>query len=333
MNLFKFWQFYFHLPVLVRLLLTVLLTMFLFGITIHLIEPNHFPHIFDGIWWAFVTGSTVGYGDYVPLSTLGKVIAILLILTGGGLVTFYMATISASTINHENELSKGSITFKGKNHIIFVGWNERTKQLVKMITERDIREQIVLIDKTLSNLPYSKNTVHYIRGDASEDEVLEKANIKEAKYAIITSDPSKQERQADQTTILTTVAMKGNNPDLYIVSEILTKEQVTNATRAGANTVIRSNDFMSTLFFHELFRDTPVKPFDVLLEVLSSQQFEQLLLPNEMVGKTFLECSDHYVAKDFLLIGMINEEELKLNPSFDIKLKSGDILVGLSKLK
>ncbi|MDL4842551.1 potassium channel family protein [Aquibacillus rhizosphaerae] len=332
MNFYKFWEFYFHLPVFLRLLLTVSITMLLFGATIHLIEPQHFPNLFDGIWWAFVTGSTVGYGDYVPLSTWGKVIAILLILAGGGVVTFYMATISASTIKHEQNLSKGSINYKGKNHIVFVGWNERTKQLLDMITKRNLGEQIVLIDKTLNQLPYQKHYIHFVRGDATEDEVLSKANIQEAKYVVITSDPSKKERQADQTSILTTVAMRGNNPNLYIIAEILTKEQLTNATRAGADTIIRSNDFMSTLFFNELFRDASVKPFDLLLEVLSSQQFNQIKLSKEMEGYTFLECSDHYVAIEKLLIGIIREDELMLNPPFDTILKNGDLLIILSRL-
>ncbi|MRH44774.1 potassium channel protein [Aquibacillus halophilus] len=320
------------MPTIFRLLATVSLTMLSFGIVIHFVEPKHFPTIFDGVWWAFVTGSTVGYGDYVPLSTVGRVVAILLILAGGGVVTFYMATISAGTIKHEQELSKGTITYKGSNHIIFVGWNERTKQLLEMLKERNTHEQIVLIDKTLNNLPFQKHFLHFVRGDATEDEILQKANISQAKYVVITSDPSKKERQADQSSILTTVATRGNNSDVYIITEILTKEQVTNATRAGANTVIRSNDFMSTLFFHEIFRDEPIKPFDILLKVLANQQFHQIDLKQQMIGNTFLECSDHYVAEEQILIGIIRKGELILNPPFDDKLQKNDTLIVLSRL-
>ncbi|WP_138420284.1 potassium channel family protein [Aquibacillus sediminis] len=332
MNLYRFWQFYFHLPVFVRLLLTVLITMLLFGTVIHLIEPEHFPSVFDGIWWAFVTGSTVGYGDYVPLSAMGKVLAIFLILAGGGVVTFYMATISAGTIKQEQELSKGRVEYKGKDHIIFVGWNERTKQLVDTIHKKDFDVQIVLIDQSLDNLAFQKHYIHFIRGNATEDEILKKANIDEAKYVVITSDPNKKERQADQTSILTTLAVKGNNPNVYIISEILTKEQITNAKRAGADSVIRSNDFMSTLFFQEIFRDEPVKPFDVLLEVLGNQQFHHILLPPEMKGYTFLECSDYYVSLEQILIGIMRDGELMLNPPFDTKLKDNDYLLVLTSL-
>src|SRR5699024_8913886 len=106
--------------------------MIFFGAVIYLIELQQFPSIFHGICWVFVTGSTLGYGHFVLLTILGKTTGILLILSGGGLLTFYITTLSAATIKHERNLSKGEIAFKGKNHIIFIGWNERTKQLVEM---------------------------------------------------------------------------------------------------------------------------------------------------------------------------------------------------------
>src|SRR5690625_3859921 len=153
MFLQKWLSFYFHLPIFLRLLSSVLVLMLLFGFIIHTLEPVHFPTIFDGIWWAFVTGSTVGYGDYVPLSTIGKIVGIMLILAGGGLVTFYMATISLGTVKHEQDLSSGKVAFKGINHLIIVGWNERTKALVSTLQKSYANKDIVVIDKTLQNIP------------------------------------------------------------------------------------------------------------------------------------------------------------------------------------
>ncbi|WP_232824102.1 MULTISPECIES: TrkA family potassium uptake protein [Paraliobacillus] len=327
MHLYKFWQYYFRLPSLLRLLATVFVLMFSFGLLIHLIEPEHFTTIFDGIWWAFVTGSTVGYGDYIPLSTLGKTLGILLILTGGGVVTFYMATISATTIKQEESLSKGDITFKGENHIIFIGWNERTRQLLEMMHKHHKKEEFVLIDHSLNQLPYKDHNLHFIHGDPTADEVLQMANVQAAKYAIVTADPAKKERQADQTSILTTVALRGNNSTIQIITEILTKSQISNAKRAGADAIIRSNDFMSTLFYHEIFRTSSVQPFELLLEILSNQQFSQCALPEKLVGKNFLEVSDYYVCSERLLIGIISNGEVQLNPSFEQPLTEKDTLL------
>jgi voltage-gated potassium channel len=50
----------------------------------------------DGIWWAIVTASTVGYGDIAPTTFLGRLIAVLLMLVGIGL----MSTLAASITSH-----------------------------------------------------------------------------------------------------------------------------------------------------------------------------------------------------------------------------------------
>ena len=47
-----------------------------------LIDPDTFPSIWLGIWWATQTVTTVGYGDLVPQQTAGKVIAVFLMLGG-----------------------------------------------------------------------------------------------------------------------------------------------------------------------------------------------------------------------------------------------------------
>ncbi|QSS99390.1 potassium channel family protein [Pontibacillus sp. ALD_SL1] len=325
-------QWYFRTPVFLRLFLTVAFFMIFFGSVIHWVEPDAFPTIFDGIWWAVITGSTVGYGDYVPLSTFGRVIGILLIIAGGGLVTFYMATVSASTVKYERNLSEGKVDYRGSDHIIIVGWNERTKQLLNMITDYINEENIVLIDKSLDQIGYQEYKLHYVNGDASEDKTLKKARISDARCMIVTSDPSKEEHQADQVSILTTVAARGMNSDLFIITEILLKNQVTNARRAGADTVIRSNDFMSTLFFHELYREAHIKPFDTLVAQLSSQQYKQITVPDEMVGETFKYCALSFLEQEELLLGMEQNGELYINPPSQSILKKDDHLIVLSNL-
>ena len=49
----------------------------------------------DGIWWAWVTFTTVGYGDIVPSTTIGRVFAGILMLLGVGLIAVITANLSA----------------------------------------------------------------------------------------------------------------------------------------------------------------------------------------------------------------------------------------------
>jgi voltage-gated potassium channel len=49
----------------------------------------------DGIWWAIVTATTVGYGDISPSTLWGRIIAVLLMLVGIGLVSTLAASITS----------------------------------------------------------------------------------------------------------------------------------------------------------------------------------------------------------------------------------------------
>ncbi len=69
---------------------TVILISVFAGNIAHILEPSTFTNAFEGAWWALVTMSTVGYGDYVPDSAAGQIIAAGLILSG--ICIFAMAT-------------------------------------------------------------------------------------------------------------------------------------------------------------------------------------------------------------------------------------------------
>lgn len=324
---------YFQLPLFIRLLATVLIMMTLFGFIIHSIEPNSFPTVFDGIWWAFVTGATVGYGDYVPLSPWGKVVAILLIMTGGGLVTFYMATLSASTVKHEEALTQGKVDFRGKDHFLFIGWNERTRQLIDMMGKHELQDRMVLIDRTMNRFYQRLSSVHFVKGDATEEETLQKANASQARIAVITADPDKREEQSDQNVIHQIVALKGHQPELFIIAEVLTDRQRINAERAGANTVIRSNDFMSSLFYHELYRNDPVQPFELLLELLTSRQFHEEVVPEAFVGEPILKALEYFLKKNCQVIGIRKDKDISFDLHADMLLEEGDDLLLFSPLR
>ncbi len=57
----------------------------------------------DGIWWAWVTITTVGYGDLVPGSTAGRLFGAVLMLLGIGLFSMLTASFSAFFLSQQEE--------------------------------------------------------------------------------------------------------------------------------------------------------------------------------------------------------------------------------------
>jgi voltage-gated potassium channel len=72
----------------------------LFGAAVFIVDPN-VHSLWDGIWYAWVTMTHVGYGDVVPTSFLGRVIGSLLILFSIALLGLFTATFSAILIGRD----------------------------------------------------------------------------------------------------------------------------------------------------------------------------------------------------------------------------------------
>ncbi len=66
------------------------------GLLIRVTDPSTFPNIGLGLWWAVQTTTTVGYGDVVPTSVAGRLIAAFVMVVGIGFITVSTAGITSS---------------------------------------------------------------------------------------------------------------------------------------------------------------------------------------------------------------------------------------------
>jgi voltage-gated potassium channel len=77
-------------------------------VLIHFTDEQNFPNIGDGLWWAVQTVTTVGYGDLVPTSTTGRLIAALVMIGGIGFLTVITAAITSTFIEHARRRTGGA---------------------------------------------------------------------------------------------------------------------------------------------------------------------------------------------------------------------------------
>ena len=98
-NLFGLLETLFNSRRLRTILVALVFFIFLFGYLFYVSEPG-VRNLSDGIWWALVTITTVGYGDITPVTTLGRVVASSLMLLGLGLIATITAIVSAKFIQN-----------------------------------------------------------------------------------------------------------------------------------------------------------------------------------------------------------------------------------------
>ena len=98
-NLFGLLETLFNSRRLRTILAALVFFIFLFGYLFYVSEPD-VRDLGDGIWWALVTITTVGYGDITPVTTLGRIVASSLMLLGLGLIATITAIVSAKFIQN-----------------------------------------------------------------------------------------------------------------------------------------------------------------------------------------------------------------------------------------
>jgi voltage-gated potassium channel len=69
------------------------------GLLMTVVDRGSFPSLGSGLWWAVQTVTTVGYGDHVPTTVGGQLLAAVVMLLGIGFITVITAAITSSFVS------------------------------------------------------------------------------------------------------------------------------------------------------------------------------------------------------------------------------------------
>jgi voltage-gated potassium channel len=73
------------------------------GLLITVADHDNFPSVGSGLWWAVQTVTTVGYGDHVPTTVVGRLLAALVMLLGIGFLTVITAAITSTFVSRSRQ--------------------------------------------------------------------------------------------------------------------------------------------------------------------------------------------------------------------------------------
>ncbi len=190
----------------------------------------------DSLYMTIITITTVGFGEVHPLDSTGKLLTIFLILSSI-IIYGYAITVITEYVVGENIFKKLILKRmenkikKLKNHSIIIGYGRTGKEAVKKLT--DYNKKVVVIDfKKPENdelLDYEK--VFFLEGDATKDELLSKAGIRQAEALITTINN-------DAENLFVVLSARQMNPDLNIVARVTSDKTEKKMRLAGANKVI-----------------------------------------------------------------------------------------------
>lgn len=88
-----------------KLLIAILVFTIISTVALYIIEPN-FSSLFDALWYVVVTLTSVGYGDIVPVTQNGKILAFVIIIVGILFFSVFTAAVASIYIRKVNESSE-----------------------------------------------------------------------------------------------------------------------------------------------------------------------------------------------------------------------------------
>jgi len=189
----------------------------------------------DGLYMTVITLTTVGFEEVQPLTPVGRLFTIVLIMAGVGVVAWVARNaveialgehLWQSVTRRRIERMVGQMS----SHSIICGHGRMGRAIVAEF-ER-VGAPFVVVEKdegTVGEL--LEQGIPFVEGDATRDEVLLEAGIRRAEAVITVVD-----RDADNVMI--TITAKGLNPDVTVVARAAGEEAARKLRLAGADEVL-----------------------------------------------------------------------------------------------
>ncbi|MDN7243661.1 ion channel [Planococcus sp. N028] len=223
-------------------------------ICLPLIEPETFTSYLDALWFTMTTMLTVGYGDLFPATGAGRIFTILfLYVIGIGLFASFIGKAVDSLTLYRRQKERGDLMFEGKKHIVIIDWSHKAENAMKEILERDSKVEIVVID-TIEKAKQVNERIHFIRGRATDSDVLRKANAQHAKAVLIFSDDKIEDQiLADGKSLMIACAVERISPGVHTTVEIEREEHILNFSHIKVDNFILSNATIAKLAVDSIF--------------------------------------------------------------------------------
>ncbi|WP_449599240.1 potassium channel family protein [Paenibacillus sp. Marseille-Q9583] len=294
--------------------LIILIFIVLSASIAYLIEPGTFHSWFNAFYWVMTTMATVGYGDYFAETVFGKLFTMFLYIFGIGLLSLVIGKVIDSIAEVQRRRGAGTLSFRGKGHVILINWSKKAQAAVEEILCYSPKCHIVIIDETGSHPLEHMDQVHFISGDASSDEILLKANIHEARAAIVFGDTRIDEASLiDGKSLLIASSIERIAPQVHTTVEIMQEKNIQNFRHVQVNEFVLSHDAISRLAVRSALQEGNS---EVITQLLSRKYGDDIYeIPVSATWKTYGDAFQSLLLQGATLLA--DRSDLSINRKLD----------------
>lgn len=220
------------------------------------LQNSEQPDIFAALWWAVVTMTTVGYGDLYPVTWQGRIMGVLVMVSGIGLVSTLTGNLASFLVDRKARKRKGLLEVKLSDHVIFIGWNSFGFDLVATLRKNGVLEgkSLVLVnalsqeerDEIAFGLDLGES-LQFVWGNITQKSVIHKARPQSAGVIYILCQGGKQPQEADQQSIYAALAVRSLAPKVPVYGEVAAPENREHMRRTGVTDILVRGEISSRM--------------------------------------------------------------------------------------
>jgi len=203
----------------------------------------------DAFWYSIVTLTTVGYGDFYPVTPLGKFIGLTIIISSLGLLGYLIGRISNVIHNYMEKKKEGYYGTKFENHFVIIGWDNFARQVAQQVISAG--HQVAITTKNKDDIEviyelFPSNQIFVLHTDFANIESFKKVNIDLASTIYINLND-------DSKTLVFIINMKKTYKNCNYVVSLNNSELKDTFINIGVNHTVAKNDIAAKLVASYIF--------------------------------------------------------------------------------
>ncbi len=272
-------------------------------------------------WWFSVTITTVGYGDYSPTTSEGRFVAGVVMFLGIGIIGLVIGKLAEKIIELTNRKTKGLSRMSFENHIIIAGYRKgSTEKMVAELLSNNPEEVIVLCSSSQESNPFQGKGIHFVKGELSSIDVLDRSNASKAKNFLIHG-------KDDDQTFFTAYAVREINTSAHLVCCLQNEDHVEKIRKLPANDVANNQVVLPAniyLMAQELQDKESCTVIQNLISNLAGDNMYRLDLESDTnFSISFKDLFINMKEKAGVTVIAVKDQEMVVNPSFELEVKPG----------
>jgi len=311
------------------------IVVFVSAVLIYVMEANNaespIDTMFEAVYWAIVTISTVGYGDVTPVTDVGRMVAMGVIVAGLMVIAFSTSLVVSAFTEKLDEI-KESKTIEDMNKYrktyLICGYEDLAAQVALLL--RSAGRNVIVIDADKEHVKRAKEDgFEALNFDPATTTTYHKMHINFEKN--ITAVLCLLED--DVQNVYTALTIRSLDPTVRMLSLLMRNQNRKKLQRAGINDIVYTQELVGLIA--KEFGGQPVA-FEAIHELRSQAKGVVLdeIIVDERVAKHIPNVGALNALKyRVIFMGIYKKEdnEFYFNPSKEMTLAEGDILVSIGE--